>query len=119
MVELLAGPADYRAHHGGAAQRWRARVRFLDRQLRLQAPLRRQASAAGRSQRGVELARLALCVARSRRAQIAPLSKTHGHSETPPRQAAFARRELIVVAQQPRSGRSATVAGIVWLFFLC
>ena len=29
MVELFAGPADHRAHHGGAAQGWRARVRFL------------------------------------------------------------------------------------------
>ena len=43
MVELLAGPADHRAHHGGAASGWRPAVRFQHRQLRLQAPIRRDA----------------------------------------------------------------------------
>ena len=67
---------------------------FSDRQLRLQAPLRRERDAAGRSQRGPGLARVALCIARPRRARAAKLSEDRRLPETRARQAAVTRREL-------------------------
>jgi hypothetical protein len=116
MVELLAGSVDHRAHHGSAAQRWRASS-ISRSAITPITPLRRQALpladlSAALSWRGLPYA------LRDRAARIAPLSKTHGDLKRalgkPPRAKRINHR-----AQRPRSYRSATVAGIVRLFFLC
>ena len=71
MVELFSR-ADWVIERTMAAltQGRRARVRLLCRQLRLQAPLRRDAAAADRHQRRLELARMALRLARSCGARV-------------------------------------------------